>query len=51
MQIQIVVLRHDEDIYILTYLQVIILFNLQVLTQNNLSLMRPLFIFILIILL
>lgn len=51
MQIQIVVLRHDEDIYILTYLQVTILFNLQVLTQNNLSLMRPLFIFILIILL
>lgn len=33
MQIQIVVLRHDEDIYILTYLQVTILFNLQVLTQ------------------
>ena len=33
MQIQIVVVRHDEVIYILTYLQVTILFNLQVLTQ------------------
>lgn len=33
MQIQIVVMRHDEVIYILTYLQVTILFNLQVLTQ------------------